>query len=196
MPVTSSANNTGPPISVYGVHGVGVFLPWHRYATWTFETVLRSECNYTGTQPYWDWTLDSPASNGSLLNSPLLKSFGGDGSAPTNCVETGPFTGNKSLNIGPVESMSRNPRCLTRAIDESGFKLSSAWDDVYPPAMSAKSHVQFQAFIDALDFIDPKDRIESEALISPHTLGHAVIGGDVSDRRFRDSTEQHMGLQD
>lgn len=181
MPRIFTANTTGPPISVYGVHGVGVFLPWHRYAIWTFENVLSSECNYTGTQPYWDWTLDSPASNGSLLNSPLLESFGGDGLAPTNCVKTGPFTGNKSLNIGPVESMKRNPRCLKRFLDESNFNLSSAWDDVYPPAMSAKSHVQFQAFIDALDFIGPKDRIDSGAHLSAHALGHAVIGGDVSD---------------
>lgn len=68
--VAVTGNTTGPPVSVYGVHGVWVFLPWHRYAIWTFETILRSEGNYTGTQPYWDWTLDSPASNGSLLSSP------------------------------------------------------------------------------------------------------------------------------
>lgn len=180
-PDETAANTTGPPVSIYGVHGVGVFLPWHRYAIWTFENVLRSECNYTGAQPYWDWTLDSPASNSSLLKSPVIESFGGDGSAPTNCVETGPFTGNESLAIGPLESLKRNPRCLTRTIDESTFNFSSNWDDVYPPAMSAKSHVQFQAFIDALDFIDPEDRIDSGALISAHSLGHAVIGGDLQD---------------
>lgn len=171
-----TANTTGPPVSVYGVHVVGIFLPWHRYAIWTFETVLRSECNYTGTQPYWDWTLDSPAANGSLLNSPLFESFGGNGSAPTGCVETGPFTGNESLNIGPVESMKRNPRCLTRFLDESTFNLSSAWSDVYPLAMSANSHVQFQAFIDALDMIDPKDRIKSGALVSAQHLGMRLLG--------------------
>lgn len=52
--------------------------------------------------------------------------------------------------------------------------------------MSAKSHVvQFQAFINALDFIGPKDRIDSGALLTAHALGHAVIGGDVSKSLLR-----------
>ncbi|KAL1852340.1 hypothetical protein Daus18300_012235 [Diaporthe australafricana] len=128
-----------------------------------------------------DWTIDSPASNGSLSNAPVFESFGGDGSAETGCVETGPFTGNESLNIGPLENMSKNTRCLTRAFDDTTFNLSSSWDDVYPPAMSAKSHVQFQAFVDGLDFISDEDRIDSNALVNAHTLGHTVVGGDFMD---------------
>jgi tyrosinase len=63
-------------ITLYGVHTVGVFLPWHRYAIWIFESVLRSECNYTGAQPYWDWTLDNASTgNGSILTSPVLEAF-------------------------------------------------------------------------------------------------------------------------
>ncbi|UPK93034.1 hypothetical protein LCI18_003969 [Fusarium solani-melongenae] len=156
-----------------------LFLPWHRYAIWTFESVLRTECNYTGTQPYWDWTLDNPAFNGSLFESPVLQSFGGDGSATNNCVEDGPFTGDTYLNIGPLESFAKNPRCLTRAISEGLFNMSSSWDDIYPPTMSRRSFVQLQAFIDGLDFIPDEDKVETGALVNPHTLGHSVIGGDI-----------------
>lgn len=172
-------NGTQPPVTIYGVHGVGVFLPWHRYAIWTFETILRDECNYTGAQPYWDWTLDNPASNGSFLESPILKSFGGNGVAPDNCVPSGPFTGKEYLNIGPSESMAANPRCLTRAIDQNVFNMSSNWGDIYPPTMSRQSFVQLQAFIDGLDFIPDEDRVRTGAIINPHSLGHTAVGGDV-----------------
>ncbi|EMT72661.1 hypothetical protein FOC4_g10004137 [Fusarium odoratissimum] len=67
-----SNNGNQSHVTVYGVHDVGVFLPWHCYAIWTFESVLREECNYIAAQPYWDWTLDNPASNGSLFKSPVL----------------------------------------------------------------------------------------------------------------------------
>lgn len=29
----------------------GAFLPWHRLYMWAHENALRTECNYTGTQP-------------------------------------------------------------------------------------------------------------------------------------------------
>lgn len=169
-------NDTQPP-SLYGVHGVGVFLPWHRYTIWTFESVLRTECNYTGAQPYWDWTLDSPASNASLLASPILRAFGGNGSAATGCVEDGPFAGNASLHIGPADSMKWNPRCLTRVIDQDTFDIRSNWDDVFAPLLQLKNHKQVQLFIDELDFVGLEDRIDKFA--NPHALMHSVFGGDV-----------------
>lgn len=30
----------------------GQFLPWHRYYMYLHEYLLRTECNYTGAQPY------------------------------------------------------------------------------------------------------------------------------------------------
>lgn len=33
------------------VHGSGLFLTWHRAMVWSYETALRDECGYRGTQP-------------------------------------------------------------------------------------------------------------------------------------------------
>jgi tyrosinase len=177
-------------VTIYGVHSVGVFLPWHRYAIWTFESVLRSECNYTGAQPYWDWTLDNPSTgNGSMLTSPVLEAFGGNGAEPAGaepagaepagCIQNGPFSGPEFLNIGPVESLVQNPRCLTRAYDVDQFTLASKWDFIYPATMTAKNYYQLQNFIDGLSFVGDADSIVTEAGMKPHALGHQTVGGDV-----------------
>jgi tyrosinase len=167
-------------VTLYGVHTVGVFLPWHRYAIWVFESVLRSECNYTGAQPYWDWTLDNPSTgNGSILTSPVLEAFGGNGVEPSGCIQKGPFSGPEFLNIGPVESLAPNPRCLTRAVDVDLFNMGSTWQAIYPATMQANNYYQLQNFIDGLSFVDDADKIPTEAGINPHGLGHQTVGGDV-----------------
>ncbi|KAK0657072.1 hypothetical protein B0T16DRAFT_400842 [Cercophora newfieldiana] len=94
--------------------------------------MLRNECGYKGAQPYWDWTLDTPASN--FANSPVfdaLTGFGGNGPfLPTDpnsffppvpgrtgggCVETGPFAGIPDLvHLGPSASVTYDPQCLKR----------------------------------------------------------------------------------
>lgn len=33
------------------IHGTGNFLSWHRYYTYAYESALRTECGYNGTQP-------------------------------------------------------------------------------------------------------------------------------------------------
>ncbi|KAF2400179.1 Di-copper centre-containing protein [Trichodelitschia bisporula] len=65
-----------------GIHGTGTFLPWHRYAVWTWETALREECGWTEGQPYWDWNIDTKDHNATLKASPVFDpviGFGGDG---------------------------------------------------------------------------------------------------------------------
>ncbi|KAK3904935.1 hypothetical protein C8A05DRAFT_13240 [Staphylotrichum tortipilum] len=115
-------------------HGSTFFLPWHRYYIWHYENALRTECGYTGYQPYWNWDryAKDPA------NSPLFDgsegSMGGNGAKeahqgipipgaprPYNmippadgggCVTTGPFK-NMTVNLGPLAptlQITRNPR--------------------------------------------------------------------------------------
>lgn len=111
------------------IHFVGQFLPWHRFFTAWYETALREECRYKGAQPYWDWTLDTPAEK--FTKSPVfdpVQGFGGNGPLvpidPTNpnevpgrtgggCVIDGPFK-NYTVQLGPADNLKSNPRCMTR----------------------------------------------------------------------------------
>ena len=95
------------------IHWVGHFIIWHRYFVATYEKALRTECGYTGGQPYWDWSLDAEPQNptstrayDSEIFQPYL-GFGGNGPkiVPTaeqnplnitggtggGCVQNGPF---------------------------------------------------------------------------------------------------------
>lgn len=101
-----------------------IFLSWHRYYMWSYETALREECGYKGAQPYWDWPRfandpesgpmfngkpDSLGSNGIAIphNATLTAPLGPipGGSLPPGsgggCVFSGPFT-NLTVNLGPV----------------------------------------------------------------------------------------------
>jgi tyrosinase len=42
----------------YNTHNSAPFLPWHRYFLHIYETSLKTQCNYTGSLVYWDWSLD------------------------------------------------------------------------------------------------------------------------------------------
>ncbi|KAF4819633.1 Tyrosinase-like protein orsC [Colletotrichum siamense] len=108
------------------IHYTGNFLSWHRYFTWIYEEALRNECEYKGTQPYWDWTKTAVSG---MEKSPIFDgsetSISGDGEfipdrddiilggqnglPPINlpvgtgggCVTSGPFR-NMSVNLGPA----------------------------------------------------------------------------------------------
>jgi len=41
------------------IHFSAPFLPWHRQYLYYFESALIEKCGYTGSTPYWDWTLDA-----------------------------------------------------------------------------------------------------------------------------------------
>lgn len=109
-----------------------IFKHWHRYYIWAYETALRTECDYKGYQPYWDWSKYSD-----LVNSPIFNgdeySMGGNGDFVTHsgtnlgmvnlpagpgggCVTKGPFA-NTTIHLGPLMStidprlgVKNNPR--------------------------------------------------------------------------------------
>jgi tyrosinase len=116
----------------FSIHYTGHFLAWHRYYVAVYERMLREECNYKGAQPYWDWTLDTPAEQ--WASSPIFDpatGFGGNGEWVENdpnsffppvpgrtgggCVQDGPFAGVPDLvHLGPMDSVTYNPQCLKR----------------------------------------------------------------------------------
>ncbi|OTB07057.1 hypothetical protein M426DRAFT_9133 [Hypoxylon sp. CI-4A] len=109
------------------IHVSGSFFSWHRIFIYQMEEVLRNECGYKGTLPYWDQARFSQDPTGSKVfdNS----SFGGDGEYLPNdhgpyyitiaglasnnsierpagsgggCVKDGPFA-NFQISLGPTD---------------------------------------------------------------------------------------------
>ncbi|KAH8723221.1 hypothetical protein GQ44DRAFT_761239 [Phaeosphaeriaceae sp. PMI808] len=101
------------------VHSTANFMHWHRYYIWAYETALRTECDYKGYQPYWDWSKYPD-----IVNSPVFNgdewSMGGNGDPVTHsgmmmgtervpagpgggCVTKGPFA-NTTVTLGPLSS--------------------------------------------------------------------------------------------
>lgn len=90
--------------TIYGdiIHYVGQFLPWHRMMMHAFETLMRNECNYTGTMPWWDEQKD--ADSGNFFGSNMWDAdtgFGGNGTGAEGCLTEGPFA-NTTEHIGPM----------------------------------------------------------------------------------------------
>ncbi|KAI1152315.1 Di-copper centre-containing protein [Nemania diffusa] len=96
------------------IHGVGAFLPFHRYFVTVHDHLLRAECNYTGPLPYWD----EPVDVGNISASSLFNgepSFGGNGTGPNNCIADGPFA-NVTLRIS--ENLTTTEYCISRFLND------------------------------------------------------------------------------
>lgn len=109
------------------VHSTANFMHWHRYYIWAYETALRTECNYKGYQPYWDWSKYSD-----LVNSPIFNgdewSMGGNGDPVKHdgmnmgfnlpagpgggCVTTGPLAKYVQLSCSIIYDLAK-----TRQLD-------------------------------------------------------------------------------
>ena len=169
----------------------GLFLHFHRYFTWLYEKALQDECEYKGTQPYWDWTISwedprkstvfdgspvSMGSNGKPLTSrgPIdIAAFGISASlAPGTgggCIESGPFA-NASVNLGPIalepkgpdNGLGYNPRCLVRDINLN-YSNQTKPSDVVRLISSCTDLGCFDTVLEGLDGV--------------HAGGHFTMGG-------------------
>ncbi|KLU90559.1 hypothetical protein MAPG_10411 [Magnaporthiopsis poae ATCC 64411] len=177
------------------IHGTGNFLSWHRYYTFAYETALRNECHYNGTQPYWDygrWAQDpekSPIFDGSdtsLSGNGKKIAHKGNAIAPAGngggCVETGPFK-NMTVYLGPLsaavdppparnpraDGFGANPRCLRR--DMSNY-LTSRWgrtQDMVQLITNSKDVGSFQSTM---------ENGGGWGTQGIHSVGHFTINGD------------------
>jgi tyrosinase len=160
-----------------------------RYVVWAYESALINECNYNGTQPYWDWSADTPEYGSSLEKSPLFDpvyGFGGNGangSIPDtpgqlpnpnatvgSCVLDGPFA-NESYTMGPGYQLDApNPHCLVRNFNVSLFDNSGQWEkNVVPLLMET----------DFFNFTIKNSIPETGAPAGIHGAGHSGTGGEV-----------------
>ncbi|KAM0811794.1 hypothetical protein AB5N19_12150 [Seiridium cardinale] len=185
------------------IHGTGSFLSWHRYYVWSYETALREECGYAGTQPYWNWF----SYQNDLTKSPVFDgsdtSMSGDGSYVSHngsvggagtiylpsgngggCITSGPFK-DMTANLGPISptmagqtkvnsTFQYNPRCLKR--DLSAYTASN-WLTL-PNLLnltlgSAASSVE--------TFQNELQGRFSQGFLGLHAAGHFSIGGDAGD---------------
>lgn len=170
------------------VHYVGEFLPWHRQFVKLYETALREECGFDGSQPYWDWSQDADAD--SISQSEIWDpetGFGGNGVPgtytvppdPTNtsrihpsaflgCVADGPFA-NYTLKLGP--GLFVTDHCLTRGFNNTAtqFLNTSAIEET----LSQPTWEQFTVRLEGSPEIAPLHRA--------HDGGHVAVGGEMSN---------------
>lgn len=126
------------------------------------ETLLRNECNYTGYQPYWDEMRDADSSynvSDSVVFDPTT-GFGGEGG---DCVTDGPFA-NTTLRLAESWGVINTTEyCLARSFGNEGFQGANS------------THVA--TCMAAQNFTAADSCFRS----SPHTAGHAGVGGTMLD---------------
>ncbi|KAI2627026.1 Di-copper centre-containing protein [Hypomontagnella submonticulosa] len=103
------------------VHGVGAFLPFHRYFVTVHEHLLRTECNYTGPLPYWDEPSDVGNINGSAIFD-VEVGFGGNGTGAKSCIVDGPFA---NLTLRFKEDMTVSNYCISRYLNDRAFSAAA-----------------------------------------------------------------------
>lgn len=149
------------------IHGVGDFLPWHRYFMRVHEVLLQTECNYTGGQPYWDEQADADAST-SLADASVWGadelSFGSDGAGAGGCVVDGAFA-NTTLRLNEAWGVPNTTEyCLSRSFSDTNW----AWaNSTYSDACLAKSN-----YTEAWPCWSKY----------PHSSAHIAVGGTLYDQ--------------
>ncbi|KAH9218684.1 hypothetical protein DL95DRAFT_360405 [Leptodontidium sp. 2 PMI_412] len=148
------------------VHWSVYFLPWHRYLMHSYETALRNECGYTGSHPYWDWSLNGGNISAQAMFSGAVGSLGSNGlsvphgpvtltipSSPPRfaqvpagtgggCITDGPFV-NFTSNIGPFgpplsdTAFEYNPICISRDFRPTNLMANSQYANVTSTIASA-----------------------------------------------------------
>ncbi|KAK1232749.1 hypothetical protein PQX77_004107 [Marasmius sp. AFHP31] len=168
------------------IHYVAHFLPWHRLFVDEHEKMLRSECGYQGTYPYWDWSIDADANN--VANSPIwdpATGFGGNGHAVSGapegfrrCVLDGPYT-NLTFTIGsPPESRDDEnmPHCLNR--DFTNFQRDPATGEAVVGDMNRNAYTSrvVASVSRANDYSNFAPMLET----GPHDAVHNSVNGEMA----------------
>ncbi|EXK33567.1 tyrosinase [Fusarium oxysporum f. sp. melonis 26406] len=184
------------------IHATGNFFTWHRYYTWAYEKALRDECDYKGTQPYWNWfeTGDFATNplfdgsetsmsgdggffkhNGSVSGTGLIFLPSGNGGG---CIKKGPFAG-ATANLGPqspgmdgmeatATPLEYNPRCLRRDLSRYTIDKWMTLPNLYNVTLGDASR-SIQIMQDEFQGRFP------DRFLGLHGAGHFAIGGDSSD---------------
>ncbi|KAM0332306.1 hypothetical protein ACHAQA_002582 [Verticillium albo-atrum] len=147
------------------IHGVGSFLPWHRWYMTVHENLLREECGYKGPLPYWDEQADQLS--GTLAESGIwsadsLTGFGSTSLDEEGCVIDGAFA-DLRLDLNIQLTRDTEKVCLKRDLKQKQFDLVS------------------QDIVDACQTLDNYDDFNSCLGGTPHVSGHYAVGGTMDD---------------
>jgi tyrosinase len=135
---------------------------------YTHLQMLKNECGYNGTQPYWEELLDTT----NLTASPVFDTvygFGGDGNGTDECIIDGPFA-NVTLHLGPIYDVTDH--CISRSLNSEAILWAN------------------QTYLDVV--FAAQNYSAAWPLFSswPHTAGHAAVAGVV---RFDDTPRRKFG---
>ncbi|KAI5863449.1 monooxygenase [Durotheca rogersii] len=168
------------------IHFVANFLPWHRWYVQLHEDLLRTECGFAGTQPYWDWSIDADAVD--TPNSPLFDpatGFGGNGRRTgsgepgfQHCVVDGPFA-NTNLTLGMgwpnVNDGGHRPHCFTREFN-GGMGNDENGDAIIGDMQATAYNSNVMNIIYGFDnFAAMSSMLEG----LPHAQVHSILFGDM-----------------
>ncbi|KAI1169727.1 Di-copper centre-containing protein [Nemania sp. FL0916] len=137
------------------IHGVGAFLPFHRYFVAVHDHLIREECDYKGPLPYWD----EPSDVGAIGSSSLFSgtpSFGGNGTGKLNCIADGPF---KDVVLHFKEDLSTTETCISRMLND--FSFAAAAQENIDDCLAQKTYEDVWRCIEG----------------KPHSAGHGGVLG-------------------
>ncbi|KEY73042.1 hypothetical protein S7711_06116 [Stachybotrys chartarum IBT 7711] len=171
------------------VHLSASFLLFHRYYIWTYEEALRTECNFNGHFPYWNWGEDahdvesSPLFDGSptsLGSNGRFVRGGGTAGLPKGsgggCLIEGPFS-DRNVTLGPFSQrnpLNYNPRCIKRDLNTAVASRWASFRNTTEVIINSPTVEMFQALVQG-DSRYPEARNLGVAV---HGGGHFAIGGD------------------
>lgn len=149
------------------IHFTGLFLPWHRAFIKDFDSALRQRCNYTGHQPYWDWTQDaSDFENSDIWDPDPVSGIGGWGNPDDDYqITSGAFANDFSL-VYP--SSHRLRRHYTPTV--SGPNGTVALASLFTPESQIALVNGYVA-----DFIHFQQHLEGGS----HGAIHRIVGADL-----------------
>lgn len=160
------------------IHYTGLFLPWHRAYVLGFEQALKEKCNYRGTQPYWDWSLDTADFYNAAIFDPDPESgFGGWGDpADDYQITTGAFS-EDFLGAYPV------PHRVRRQFTPQPFLGQQVpapfTDQLLINTSFSTSHVEHLLNTADGDYKSFQAYFEAP-FVGPHGGVHLILGGDMT----------------
>ncbi|KAJ6492793.1 Di-copper centre-containing protein [Mycena vitilis] len=179
-PVNTSGSYYDDFVYLHMIHFTGLFLPWHRWYLHVYEVALKTKCNFRGSSPYWNWTID--ASN--VYETTLLKDsdpvhgLGGWGD-PNNDyrVPDGAFSSSSSFQLSyPSPHTIRRNFTLQPYID---FSRPTFMTNPLLEANATFTKAETDKLING--FVGDFKGFQTyfEGFNRSHIAVHAMVGGDL-----------------